>query len=244
MCFPEKVRELAVEVDLVFEHAVFNPFDFFVEQYATEYPFQYEPALRNRFGGVPKSGQARAVAQAYLQNVPTAGSTVQFLVGLNERLARDVAYRIRLEPGFQTPEQTLQLREGSCRDTSWLLVQLARQLGFAARFVSGYLVQLAPDDLAGGGPSRDNVDLHAWAEIFLPGAGWIGFDPTSGLLAGEGHIPLAATPHPDTAAPVSGSVEAPAARFDVAMSVTRLIETPRVSAPFSEDAWTALDAAG
>ncbi len=242
--FPERARELVIEADLVFEHAVFNPFDFFVEDYATQFPFRYETGLRSDLGTYLKSAKPGALADAYLAVQVKAGPTVQLLVDLNASLARDIAYRVRLEPGVQTAEQTLKLREGSCRDSALLLVHLARHLGFAARFVSGYLVQLAPDP--GGEVSRgeDSCDLHAWAEVYLPGAGWIGFDPTSGLLAGEGHIPLAAAPSPAAAAPVSGSVEHPASEFVVEMSVTRLAEAPRVSAPVPDDAWAALASLG
>ena len=179
--------------------------------------------------------------KAFLESIDrTPRKTNDFLVDLNMRLQRDINYLIRMQPGVQDCEQTLSLGSGSCRDTGWLLVQILRHLGLAARFVSGYLVQLKPDVKPLEGPSgsdSDFTDLHAWAEVFLPGAGWVGLDPTSGLLAGEGHLPLACTPDPLTAAPVSGTVEDCQTTFDFAMSVTRIHEDPRVTKPYTEEQW-------
>lgn len=245
--FPERVRSFTVDVDIVLEHIVFNPFDFFVEAEAEQFPFTYAPDLRIDLAPYLKAAKLSPQLKAYLADLPTAGATVPFLVALNQKIAQDVSYLIRMEPGVQSPEDTLRLRSGSCRDSSWLLVNIARHLGLAARFVSGYLVQLKPDLKALDGPSgtdHDFTDLHAWAEIFLPGAGWIGFDPTSGLLCGEGHIPLAATPHFQSAAPITGASDPAEVTFSFDMSVTRIAEAPRITAPFTDDAWAALDHVG
>lgn len=248
LVFPEKTEELRIEVDLVAEMAVLNPFDFFLEPYATKYPFGYEATERRELAPYLITQPPSPRFAEYLESVShKPQSTIDFLVELNGRLSRDIRYLIRMEPGVQTPEQTLANASGSCRDSGWLLVQLLRHLGLAARFVSGYLIQLVPDvkSLDGpSGPPADFTDLHAWCEVYLPGAGWIGLDPTSGLLAGEGHIPLACTPEPSSAAPVTGEVEESEVQFSHSMGVSRVWEAPRVTKPYTEEQWSHINTLG
>ena len=249
--FPEPVTEFRIEVDLVADMTVYNPFDFFVDETAQEWPFDYPAELVEDLSIYRKTETPGPLLTEFMKSIPRDKTgTVDFLVGLNARLSNEINYVIRMEPGVQTPEETLGSERGSCRDTSWLLVQILRNLGFAARFVSGYLIQLKPDLVALDGPAgtdHDFTDLHAWCEVYLPGAGWIGLDPTSGLLTGESHIPLAATPHYSNAAPIVGgfsSAGAPEVDFDFDMTVTRTAEHPRITKPFSEEAWEALDELG
>ncbi|MWB78562.1 IMP dehydrogenase [Pseudooceanicola sp. 216_PA32_1] len=246
--FPEPVREFKIEVDLVADMSVYNPFDFFVEDTAEEWPFQYPADLGTDLSIYMTPEPMGPLLERFMKTIPRDHKrTVDFLVTLNAFVANHVDYTIRMEPGVQTPEETLQRVSGSCRDSSWLLVQCLRNLGFAARFVSGYLIQLKPDLKSLDGPSGTDVDftdLHAWVEVFLPGAGWIGMDPTSGLLAGESHIPLAATPHYRTAAPISGMASYAEVDFAFDMKVTRVSEHPRITKPFSDEAWDRLNALG
>ena len=264
LVFPERTRELSITVDLVADMTVVNPFDFFLEDYAERYPFEYpggvradlEPYLRRvDEPGADGAGPGPLVREwlAALGPVPDGGrAIVDFLVDVNQRLQRDVAYTVRMEPGVQSPDGTLRRALGSCRDSAWLLVSVLRELGLAARFVSGYLVQLAPDvvphpddPLAGpAGPAADFTDLHAWTEVYVPGAGWIGMDPTSGLLAGEGHIPLSATPHPATSAPITGATDPCEVSFDFSNTVTRVHEDVRVTRPYTPAQWERVDALG
>ena len=247
--FPDTVRQFVVRVDLVAEMAVYNPFDFFLEEDAEDYPFAYDASARKDLDPYLSLTPPGPRLQAWLRGIgtPERQRLVDFLVMLNQRMAGDIRYLIRMEPGVQTPEETLMLGSGSCRDSAWLLVQILRHFGIAARFVSGYLIQLKADQKSLDGPSgtdADFTDLHAWTEAFLPGAGWVGLDPTSGLLAGEGHIPLAATPHPSTAAPISGLVEDSECDFDFAMSVQRIVEAPRVTLPYTDIQWNEINELG
>ena len=246
--FPEPVTELKIEVDLVADMTVYNPFDFFVEDTAEHWPFDYPTDLDEDLVIYRRPEPVGPLLRAFLDKIPrTEARTVDFVVGLNARLSNEIGYVIRMEPGVQTPEETFERGVGSCRDTSWLLVQVLRNLGLAARFVSGYLIQLKPDLVSLDGPpgtDHDFTDLHAWCEVYLPGAGWIGLDPTSGLLTGESHIPLAATPHYRNAAPISGMASAANVDFDFDMTVARVAEHPRITKPFSDEAWRELDALG
>ncbi len=246
---PDKVKSFEVTVDLVADLAVINPFDFFVEDSAQVWPFAYDAALKAELLPYLEATADGPQLQTYMRKLDrtSSGTSLDYICDLNRQLSQQIKYLIRMEPGVQTPDQTLQHSSGSCRDTSWLLVQILRRLGLAARFVSGYLIQLKPDVKSLDGPAgtdKDFTDLHAWAEVYLPGAGWIGLDPTSGLVAGEGHIPLAATPSPSSAAPISGAHDEAKVSFDFAMSVTRIRETPRVTLPYSDAQWQAIVAAG
>ncbi|MCA1405996.1 transglutaminase family protein [Ensifer sp. IC3342] len=249
--FPDPVTELKIEVDLVADMTVYNPFDFFVEEEAEQWPFRYPEYLSEDLKIYMTPEPMGPRLSAFMESIDRSRQrTIDKVVALNTRLQKEIGYVIRMEPGVQSPEETLGIARGSCRDSSWLLVQILRNLGFAARFVSGYLIQLTPDLKALDGPSGteyDFTDLHAWAEVYLPGAGWIGLDPTSGLLTGESHIPLAATPHYRNAAPISGEFFGdPDTRSDFAfeMKVARVAEHPRITKPFSDESWEALNALG
>lgn len=246
--FPEKTTELKFEVDFTAQMTVVNPFDFFVEPYADSFPFEYSKDLKTELAPYLETIKPDRLFAKFLDTIPhEAPNTVNFLVDLNRELQKHVRYIIRMEPGVQTPEETLSSGAGSCRDSAWLLIQTFRHLGLAARFVSGYLIQIRPDiDPIEGPPEveSDFTDLHAWAEVYLPGAGWIGFDATSGMLAGEGHIPVAATPHYRSAAPISGGAGFAEVEFEFDMSVKRIREAPRITKPFSDESWTRLNDLG
>ncbi len=289
LVFPEKTTEFCVEVDLVAEMSVYNPFDFFLEPQAEHFPFRYDPALNHELEPFQRKLPLTPLVTAYLREIrhklmnghaplghapvphsetadphphgvlpeaavaahdpdtDTRPRTIDFLVGINQMLWKDLRYTIRLEPGVQTPEETLELCSGSCRDSAWLLVTLFRHLGMAARFVSGYLIQLKPDVKSLDGPSgaeSDFTDLHAWCEVYLPGAGWVGLDPTSGLMAGEGHLPLAATPDPQSAAPITGAVDKCEVEFHHEMSVMRIYESARVTKPYTPEQWAEIEKLG
>ncbi|MFI5071955.1 MAG: transglutaminase family protein, partial [Terriglobales bacterium] len=222
--FPDKANEFLIDVDLVAELCPFNPFDFFLEPGVTDYPFEYEPLLARDLDPYLLLDPVGPLLRTFLANVSREKhGTISFLVELNRRVRDEINYVTRLDPGVQTCEQTLEKRSGSCRDSSWLLVQILRNLGIAARFVSGYLIQIADETATGDGIiTADSADFYAWAEAFLPGAGWIGMDPTSGLFAGEGHIPLVCTPNASKAAPIEGTVEPAKVDLEYSISIRRL----------------------
>ena len=256
LVFLNRTRTLTITVGLIADLKVINPFDFFIEDYAERIGFTYPKALaddlRSYLRPVDEGDEGSGpgdLTQAWVKNFSVAPGTrtIDFLVALNRAVNADVGYSVRMEPGVQTPDFTLRTGIGSCRDSAWLLVSILRQLGLAARFVSGYLVQLTSDvDSLDGpsGPPADFTDLHAWAEVYIPGAGWIGLDPTSGLFAGEGHIPLSATPHPESAAPITGATEPCETTLEFSNVVTRVHEDPRVTLPYTEAAWGAICALG
>ena len=247
--FPERINAFTIDVEVLVDMVVINPFDFFLEEYAENVPFEYDPLLKKELAPYLEITEHGPLLMEWVEKAKKLqpDQSVNFLVALNQAICDAVNYTIRLQPGVQRSEETLEKQLGSCRDSAWLMVQLMRHLGLAARFVSGYLVQLKADEKPLDGPSgtdEDFTDLHAWAEVYLPGAGWIGLDATSGLFAGEGHIPLACTPEPSGAAPVTGLTEPCQVQFEYKNIVERVKETPRVTKPYTDEQWREIMALG
>lgn len=249
--FPDKVKFFEVDVEVIADMVVINPFDFFVEDYADRFPFQYEDGLKHQLSPYLVKNESGPLLMKLVSKaksfVKDGVKTVDYLVAINQMINQELKYNLRMEPGVQSCEGTLTLGSGSCRDFAWLMVEVFRNVGLASRFASGYLIQLKSDEKSLDGPSgpeEDFTDLHAWTEVFVPGAGWIGLDSTSGLFAGEGHIPLACTPNPQDAAAISGSAESAETILHFVNEVSRIEETPRVTKPYSEETWEKILAVG
>ncbi len=242
--FPDKVKEFGIDVEIIADLITINPFDFFVEQSAEKYPFKYNDELQKELVPYLEITEDGKKIKKFIQSLDLTEKPINdFLVYLNTEIYKYLNYTIRLESGVQTCEVTLGKKLGSCRDYAWLFVQVLRHLGLAARFVSGYLVQLRADveSLDGpSGPAEDFTDLHAWTEVYIPGAGWLGLDSTSGLFAGEGHIPLACTPSFESAHAIEGLSDKCETEFEYSNTVTRIFESPRVTKPYRDDQWDAI----
>lgn len=221
--FMASTQSLVVDVKVTINMVTINPFDFYVDEEAQFFPFSYNDEIKSALSPYLKTTKQDPLVREWLGNIAhSSQDIVTFLAMLNQRVSREIVYNIRMEPGIQTPIESLQLRSGSCRDSAWLLVQCLRQLGLAARFASGYLIELDKRLNSLDNSKEDAVALHAWAEVFIPGAGWIGMDTTSGLFTAEGHVPLACTPSPNLATPITGTAEICKTNFTYQSQVSRL----------------------
>ena len=197
--FSGTTRQLAIESELVIQQYLEDPLDFLVADYAVAYPFSYQPD--DEFLLAPymtlSDSDAGADVKRWIDGLWSRGEAIQtysLLQRLNTAIYESMTYTVREEPGVQTASTTLGARAGSCRDFAQLFMAAARRLGLAARFVTGYLHD--PLSLVAGA-------THAWAEIYLPGAGWKGFDPTIGAIVGADHIPVAVARLPVSVPPVA-----------------------------------------
>ena len=200
--FNQTVRQLIIESEVILQQHNESPLDFIVSDHAISYPFAYKPDeqfLLSPYRVLPDQ-ESRELLNAWISNVWQAGQDIQtysLLQGLVAYIYTTLSYKVREEPGVQSVQQTLRLGSGSCRDFAFLFMEAVRCLGLAVRFVSGYLYAPLMSDLAGA--------THAWAEVYLPGGGWKGFDPTIGDIVGKDHIPVAVSRLAESVPPVSGS---------------------------------------
>lgn len=216
--FDQPTQQLAIESEVIIQQYLENPLNFLVADYAVGYPFSYQqddlvllsPYIANSEGNTGEQ------LNSWINNIWRQGEAIEtysLLLRLTKAINEGMTYKVREEPGVQTANETLACRTGSCRDFAMLLMAAARRLGLAARFVTGYLhAPLSPD--AGA--------THAWAEIYLPGAGWIGFDPTTGAIVGADHIPVAVARMAESVPPVAGTFVGNAdSQLDVGVWVSR-----------------------
>jgi len=239
-----RLPALEITVELAVDIRPVNPFDFFIDPRCEVIPFAYPAELSRDLAPFLERGDPELATgeqfEALLAAMPKSEPTVPFLVAANQLVHGALRYVIREEPGIWTPEETLKNGRGSCRDQAVLLMALLRARGLASRFASGYLVQLQDEGMLPGEPkgvSKDVADLHAWTEVFLPGGGWVGLDPTSGLFCGEGHIPLASVARPALGSPVEGTADRAAESISFSMKIARLGDEVRPTAPFPDEAW-------
>lgn len=207
----QTARSLCFEGRMLVELEDENPYDFILDSHAIAYPFDYsgseQRALLPFLGKTVKPGELRVLDWFYsaVDQPLQHPSIVQFLSNLNEAVRRDIAYVERPEAGIQDPDTTLKLRSGSCRDMAVLFIATVRQLGLAARFVSGYLYDPPVEGSGEHAFNRAVGSMHAWVEVYLPGAGWKGFDPTNGILANNYFIPSAVSHDPLAVSPIQGA---------------------------------------
>ncbi|GAB3998059.1 hypothetical protein GCM10028807_44750 [Spirosoma daeguense] len=223
--FSGEVSYLLIQVQITVSLQPVNPFDFLIDDYALFFPFQYTDSLQHDlapYRGATEQGSYLTQWIGQIKHQPRQ-ETVSFLINLNQQVFQAIFYQVRLEPGVQSADETLRRSIGTCRDSAWLLVQLIRKLGLAARFVSGYLVELSQSsNNTSADAIKDLLALHAWAEVYVPGAGWIGLDPTSGMLVNEAYIPLASTPSPAAAAVITGTTDIAQATLSYSSTVVHL----------------------
>ncbi|MCK8495503.1 MULTISPECIES: transglutaminase family protein [Spirosoma] len=223
--FLEKVTRLSIQVQLTANLQSINSFDFLIDEYALFFPFEYTDSLQHDLAPYRGATEHGAYLTQWIGQIShqSRQETVSFLINLTQQVCQAIIYQVRLQPGVQAADETLRRSTGSCRDCAWLLVQLVRKLGLAARFVSGYLVELS-DSLSDTSTdaTRDSLALHAWTEVYLPGAGWLGLDPTSGMVVTEAYIPLASSPDPVGAAVISGTTDSAQATLSYSSTVVHL----------------------
>lgn len=200
--FTRPAQQLTVESEVIIQQYNESPLDFIVADYAINYPFSYDEAdqfLLSPYRVLPDQ-ETRELLNNWIFNVWKSSEQIQtytLLQRLTETIYNTLVYKVREEPGVQSAKETLSLGSGSCRDFALLFMEAVKCLGLASRFVSGYLYAPLMSSQVGS--------THAWAEVYLPGGGWKGFDPTIGDIVGTDHIPVAVSRLAEAVPPISGS---------------------------------------